>query len=259
MVLEHRRVNEVTESADACVVAGADFRIGCDAAVLTTHLPIVDPALIAGRMRPERSYAVAGTTGSELPAGMYIVHDAGWSLRPAESPTGPMLIVGGEGHSMTDHVNSERHYRALEELAGNIFDVDVAHRWSAFDYVTTDLLPYIGRLGPNSQRRFVATGFRKWGMTTSMLAGMIISDLISGTPNPYAATFDSTRILPAAELATCCPTLRRSRATGSVTGSEVPASRWHRSGSWRSAKAASRTAAVSPSLLRAASTARCIR
>ena len=118
-VLEHRRVTEVTETADECIVAGADFRIRCDAAVLTTHLPIVDPALIAGRMRPERSYAVAGPTGSDLPTGMYIAHDAGWSLRPALSPAGPMLIVGGEGHSMTDHVSSQHHYHALEALAGD--------------------------------------------------------------------------------------------------------------------------------------------
>jgi glycine/D-amino acid oxidase-like deaminating enzyme/nitrite reductase/ring-hydroxylating ferredoxin subunit len=196
-VLEHRRVTEVTESAEECVVAGADFRIRCDVAVLATHHPIVDPALIAARVRPERSYAVAGHTEADLPTGMYIAHDAGWSLRPAFTSNGPMLIVGGEGHSMTDDVSSWHHYQALERTAVDTFGVEVEHRWSAFDYVTTDLLPYIGRLSPNSRRRYVATGFRKWGMTTSMLAAMIMSDEISGTTNPYASTFDSTRLLPA--------------------------------------------------------------
>ena len=98
---------------------------------------------------------------------------------------------------MTDHVTSEHHYHALEALATKTFGVDVAYRWSAFDYVTTDLLPYIGRLSPHSRRRYVATGFRKWGMTTSMLAAMIISDQIADRPNDYASTFDSTRLLPA--------------------------------------------------------------
>ena len=158
---------------------------------------------------------------------------------------------------MTDHVNSEHHYRALEALAGDTFGVDVAYRWSAFDYVTTDLLPYIGRLSPNSRRRFVATGFRKWGMTTSMLAAndhqrpdlrdaqsvrvdvRLDTDAASGQPRPVR------------------PTPPTSPPTGSVTGSEVPASRWHRSGNWRSAKAGSRTGTVSPSPLRAVATARC--
>jgi hypothetical protein len=74
-------VTEVTESADGCDVAGPDLTVRCEAAVLTTHLPIVDPALIAARMRP------------------------------AASPHDPTLIVGGEGHSMTDHVTSEHHHR----------------------------------------------------------------------------------------------------------------------------------------------------
>lgn len=196
-VVEGRRVNTVTEDADACHVGGDGFAIRCDSAVLATHLPISDPALIAGRVRPERSYAVAGPVGSVTAGGMYLAHDAGWSLRPASSPDGPMLIVGGEGHAMTDHVDSARHYAALTDLARHTFDIDATHRWSAFDYVTTDLLPYIGRLSPRSRRRYVATGFRKWGMTTSMLAAMIISDQIAGTANPYAAPFDATRLLPA--------------------------------------------------------------
>ena len=53
-----------------------------------------------------------------------------------------------------------------------------------------------GRLSPRSKRRYVATGFHKWGMTNSMVAAGIISDLIAGKANPYADTFDSTRIVP---------------------------------------------------------------
>lgn len=196
-VAERRRVRSVTESAEACVVSGEGFEIRCESAVLATHLPIVDPALIAARIRPERSYAVAGPVSGDRPAGMYLAHDTGWSLRPATATAGEMLIVGGEGHSMTDHVDSARHYEALTGLAGNTFGVEPAYRWSAFDYVSTDLLPYIGRLAPRSHRRYVATAFRKWGMTTSMLAAMIIADEIAGATNPYAATFDSTRLLPA--------------------------------------------------------------
>ncbi len=39
----------------------------------------------------------------------------------------------------------------------------------------------------------MATGFAKWGMTNGTLAAMIISDLVEGTANPWAETFDSTR------------------------------------------------------------------
>jgi glycine/D-amino acid oxidase-like deaminating enzyme/nitrite reductase/ring-hydroxylating ferredoxin subunit len=195
-VVEHARVNEVEEGKDGCVVRGDSFEIHCDVAVIATHLPIVDPALLAARVRPERSYVVAGPAGASAVEGMYISHDGGWSIRSWSGPDGSMLLVGGEGHSMTDHVEGSAHYSKLEEFARERAGIDVHHRWSAFDYVTTDGVPFIGRLAPGSKRRFTATGFRKWGMTTSMVSAMIISDLIAGRENPYLQTFDATRVLP---------------------------------------------------------------
>jgi nitrite reductase/ring-hydroxylating ferredoxin subunit len=95
---------------------------------------------------------------------------------------------------MVDHVRSSGHYQQLETWATRELGMEVHHRWSAFDYAPVDGLPFIGRLSPGSRRRYVATGFRKWGMTTSMVAASIIADLIDGRDNPHAAVFDSTRL-----------------------------------------------------------------
>ena len=51
-------------------------------------------------------------------------------------------------------------------------------------------------LAPGSQRRFVATAFGKWGMSTSMVAADVIADLIDGRDNPTAEILDARRILP---------------------------------------------------------------
>jgi len=195
-IIEDARVTAVDEDRGGCTVSGDGFKISCDVAVITTHLPIVDPSLLAARVRPERSYVVAGPTHAAMPEGMYISHDAGWSIRAAHTSAGPMLLVGGEGHPMTDHVEGTEHYARLSEFARDELGVDVQYRWSAFDYTTSDGVPFIGRLALSSERRYVATGFHKWGMTTSMVSAMIISDRIAGRYNPYSATFDSTRILP---------------------------------------------------------------
>jgi glycine/D-amino acid oxidase-like deaminating enzyme len=54
-----------------------------------------------------------------------------------------------------------------------VFDVvSVEHRWSAQDYVTVGSIPYVGR-SPRITRTFVATGFKKWGMTNGTAAAMI--------------------------------------------------------------------------------------
>jgi nitrite reductase/ring-hydroxylating ferredoxin subunit len=70
------------------------------------------------------------------------------------------------------------------------------YRWSAQDYKSADGLPFIGRLTAGAERVYVATGFGKWGMTNGTAAAMIIADLIEGRDNPWAETFDATRIAP---------------------------------------------------------------
>ena len=40
---------------------------------------------------------------------------------------------------------------------------------------------------------YVATGFNKWGITSSMAAAIIISDLIIGKKNKYAEVFSPQR------------------------------------------------------------------
>ena len=200
-VIEGARVTDVEESNARCTVRIDSTSITSDWAVITTHLPIVDPALLAGRTHPERSYAVAGTVAGDGPSaairGMYLAADTGWSIRPAPSDGAkPMLIVGGEGHSMQDHLESSEHYRRLEWWASDRLGVAVRHRWSAFDYAPTDGVPFIGRLGLRSRRRLVATGFRKWGMTTGMVAADVLTSIVGGRRHPAHDLFDASRILP---------------------------------------------------------------
>jgi Rieske Fe-S protein len=57
-----------------------------------------------------------------------------------------------------------------------------------------DGVPYIGKLTGGSDRILTATGYQKWGMTTSMVAAMLLTDAILGRENPWAALFDATRI-----------------------------------------------------------------
>ena len=209
-VYEGIRITAVEEDRDGCTIVGPGFSIRAAYAVLATHLPVVDPAMIAGRSTPVRSYVVAGRV-ADAPDGMYLAADAGWSIRPTGAasplPTGrttsrqnvtrsPNLIVGGEGHDVIDGVDSTAPLERLERWAVERFGMEVSHRWSAFDYQSVDGLPYVGRLAPGSQRRFVATAFGKWGMSTSMVAADAIADLIDGRDNPTAEILDASRILP---------------------------------------------------------------
>jgi hypothetical protein len=71
---------------------------------------------------------------------------------------------------------------------------EVTHRWATHDLIPTDRVPFIGNLGLRAQRRWVATGFAKWGMTNGYVAANIISQRIGGGSVAWAPTFDSTRV-----------------------------------------------------------------
>jgi Rieske Fe-S protein len=119
------------------------------------------------------------------------------SLRTA----GEHLIVGGEGHPVGDRHDTRQHYANLEAWASEHFDgVRVVHRWSAQDWAAGDGVPYIGRMAGHGDGVFVATAFKKWGMTHGTVAGRLIADLLGGRENPWTEVFDGSRIAPGKNL-----------------------------------------------------------
>jgi len=167
-------------------------RISAGAVVVTSHIPFVDAGGYFGRMEPKRSYALAAQVRGERPRGMYISVDE--PSRSIRSTASGWLIIGGEGHKVGHDDDTRQRYAALEAWASDTFDTEpVEHRWSAQDYQSADGLPFIGSL-PGHAGAFVATGFGKWGMTNGVASAMILRDLVQGRDNPWAATFDATRV-----------------------------------------------------------------
>ena len=58
--------------------------------------------------------------------------------------------------------------------------------------MTASGVPYIGRFSRKNPDFFVATGFRKWGMSSSMAAAEILTGLICDGGHADAAIFDPT-------------------------------------------------------------------
>ena len=75
-------------------------------------------------------------------------------------------------------------------------DYKIKFKWNTRDCVTLDKVPYIGEFSSLMKNCFVATGFNKWGMTTSNVASNIITDKILGKENKYLSLYDSTRLKP---------------------------------------------------------------
>ncbi|MDQ4134366.1 MAG: FAD-dependent oxidoreductase, partial [Actinomycetota bacterium] len=160
-----------------------------------TLLPFLDIGGFFAKAHPSRSYALSVRCRGPVPIGMYLSVDSPTrSIRPVALDGAPGLVLTGSSHKPGEAHDSERYYRDLEAWARRTFDIEaVEHRWSAQDYVTLDQVPYIGRC-PRTEKVFVATGYRKWGMTGGTVAAMINADLITGRENRWVELFDATRV-----------------------------------------------------------------
>lgn len=158
--------------------------------VFACHYPFVNfPGMYFARMHQERSYVIALEKAGDV-KGMWIGEgEHTYSLRNY----GDLLLLGGGSHRTGDNSTGGK-YNLLREKARRWYprSREVAC-WSAQDCVTADDVPYIGHYAASRPNWYVATGFRKWGMTGSMVAAMLLSDLISGRQNPNAAVFDPGR------------------------------------------------------------------
>lgn len=167
--------------------------------VVATKYPIINiPGFYFLKMYQSTSYAVAIQTSQKLFEGMYInTEEPTISLRMAKYGNEYLLIVAGFDHKTGAQIDLSNSYRYLEEVAKNICpEGKIKYRWNTEDCITLDKIPYIGKFSKLWDNAYVATGFNKWGITSSNIAAKIIADKILGQENEYEEIFKSTRLEP---------------------------------------------------------------
>ncbi|MDQ3757887.1 MAG: FAD-dependent oxidoreductase [Actinomycetota bacterium] len=200
-VHELTRVVDVDEAADGCTVTTQRGVVRAEQVVVATHLPFLHGGTYFARAHPYRSYAMAARVVGERPKGMYISVES--PTRSVRSTAEGWLVISGEGHKVGHDDDTRRRYDALEAWARKNYDVEsIDYRWSAQDYESVDGVPYVGRLTDHHQRVWVATAFRKWGMSNGTAAAMMLTDLLLRRDNPWVEAFDSRRRAPKASLKT---------------------------------------------------------
>ncbi len=198
-IFEQSRVVDIEEGNPLTVTTKQGKKVTAENVVIASHFPCYDGrGFYFARMYPERSYVLALRIKEKFLGGMYITaEDPGRSLRSQEHEGGELLIVGGEHHKTAHGTNFHKHYENLAEFARKHYEVqELLYRWSTQDYTTIDKVPYVGRLTSKIQNIYVATGFRKWGMTNGTAAAVIIKDLIVKGENPWTDVYTPSRFIP---------------------------------------------------------------
>ena len=163
-------------------------KIVAEKVVCATHFPFINK--YGGyflKLYQDRSYVIALSDAPDVD-GMY-VDDAGGGLS-FRNYNGLLLLGGGGGRTGKNHGSwatlrsfAREHYPQAKE----------EYFWAAQDCMSLDAIAYIGQYSRRTPGFYVETGFNKWGMTSSMLSAMLISDAILGRENEFAEIFDPSR------------------------------------------------------------------
>ena len=164
--------------------------------IVATHFPFLNKhGSYFLKLYQHRSYVIALENAPDV-GGMYVDESqTGMSFRNY----GNLLLIGGGSHRTGKQGGG---WRELREFAGRHYPhaVEKFH-WATQDCMSLDGVPYIGPYSASVSGLYVAAGFNKWGMTSSMVAAMLLCDLVQGKESPFGEVFSPSRSMLHPQLA----------------------------------------------------------
>lgn len=165
--------------------------------VVATNSPVNVQVAIHTKQAPYRTYAIA----ARIPKGA--LRDALYwdTLDPYHyvrlqpfSADEDIVIVGGEDHKSGEADDGHQRFALLEQWTRDRLPVlhEISHRWSGQVLEPTDFTGFIGR-SPDEEHIFIASGDSGQGITNGLVAGLLISELITKGTSPWKEVYAPER------------------------------------------------------------------
>ena len=196
------RAQELRGGAAARVVTADGFKVeAARGIVVATNSPWNDRVVMHTKQSAYRTYVVA----ARVPRGA-VARALYWDtadpyhyirLQAVEGADYDLLLVGGEDHKTGHEADPQAHLDRLEAWTREKFGdkiLRIEYRWSGQVLEPVDGLGYAGRNPVDRDNVFIITGDSGQGMTHSTLGARLVTDLIQGRENPYAALYDPGRV-----------------------------------------------------------------
>lgn len=170
-------------------------QITADKIIVTTHFPFLNKrGSYFLKLYQHRSYVIALEHAADV-EGMYIDEAVGgFSFRN----TGNLMLLGGGSHR-AGHLGGN--WQELRTFAAEHYpQSEERYCWATQDCMSLDGVPYIGHYSKNTPNLYVASGFNKWGMTSSMVAAMLLCDMVQERENAWSQVFSPSRSMMTRQL-----------------------------------------------------------
>ncbi|MBE6815074.1 MAG: FAD-dependent oxidoreductase [Ruminococcaceae bacterium] len=165
-------------------------KITANKTIVATHFPIFNKfGFYPLKLYQDRSYVLALQNAKKVD-GMYIDENpTGLSFRMYDD----LLLLGGGAHRTGKEGGN---WKELNKFKNRFYPSSKeVTRWATQDCMSLDSIPYIGQYSKTAPDIFVATGYNKWGMTSSMVAANLLCDLVMGNDNQYSGLYSPSRKL----------------------------------------------------------------
>ncbi|MEO6865682.1 MAG: FAD-dependent oxidoreductase [Gemmatimonadaceae bacterium] len=196
------RAKNIEDGAPASVTTADGHTILADDIVVATHSPVNDWMVMHTKQAAYRTYVV----GLRVPIGVIprvLLWDTAEpyhyvSVHQADKPGADyeVLIVGGEDHKTGQAQDTDERFTRLEQWARDRFSMagEVLYRWSGQLLEPVDGLAFIGKNPGADEHIYIITGDSGNGITHGTIAGIMLTDLISGCDNPWTGIYNPSRI-----------------------------------------------------------------
>ena len=156
--------------------------------IVTTHFPFLNKhGSYFLKLHQHRSYLLALENAGHL-TDMYADDDLkGMTF----SSFGDCLLLGGGGHRTGKQGGCWEELRGFAKI--HYPQAREVLHWAAQDTMSLDRIPYIGQYSSRTPDLYVAAGFNKWGMSSSMVSARILTSEILGAPEDDASLFSPSR------------------------------------------------------------------
>jgi glycine/D-amino acid oxidase-like deaminating enzyme len=211
-IFTETHAKEIKNVNDDSIIKTSDgYSVTANSIVLATNSPIVDNiSKIYDKQVAYRTYAIAVKVRKNM-----IQHALYWDtgnqnstdhvkpyhyvrLQRTRDSDYDLLIVGGEDHKTADtksKLDFESRFKRLQLWMKKIFatEAPIEYAWSGQVMEPLDGLAFIGQNPGKEKNIYIATGDSGNGITHGTIAGIILSDLISGKKNPWMDLYDPSR------------------------------------------------------------------
>lgn len=180
--------NTFVERLEGTVAFTKSGRITAKKVIVATHFPFINRwGLYFAKLYQKRSFVLALENAPELDCTAVSTAPDNMYFRNYNN----LLLVGGGDHRTGKKGGG---FDAVRAFVRQWFPYATEkYTWATQDCMSLDGVPYIGRYSLAAPNVFVATGFNEWGMTSSMAAASILTDMAMGRENRYSAVFSPDR------------------------------------------------------------------